>query len=71
MLKVSETAIEPFIPKHTKYSDPWLGCEVKKIKTIKSSKRIQLPTTRQYYLLHKGAFTFALEVNPKYEDKMD
>jgi DNA-binding transcriptional regulator GbsR (MarR family) len=69
-MKISKSSITPFEPDQKVIFDPWLGCDIQTIiKKVKKTNKVELPTYRQYYLLHKHPFKQRVEINPKYWTK--
>jgi hypothetical protein len=66
-LKISKSSITPFEPDKNIIFDPWLGCNIQTIiKKVKKTNKVELPTYRQYYLLHKHPFKKIKDIIPKY-----
>ncbi len=67
-VKFTKRSMVPFDPKQDNYLDPLLGCVIKRV-NVKSDKpkRVILPTTRQYYILHKNSFIIDNEILPGFK----
>jgi hypothetical protein len=66
-VKLSKNSIAPIKKERIEYTDPFLNLRViKRTGNLKVREKHNLPTPRQFYILHKQPFKTKNKVEPKY-----